>query len=86
MRQSAFHDDTQEPTLGVRFLHLPTIPSDADASSVQLDDDEISDPENENQQPPQQEEKNDNMESVHLQNPIKNSANSSSPKSKSKPP
>ncbi|KAG5674279.1 hypothetical protein PVAND_004258 [Polypedilum vanderplanki] len=76
VRQSAFHDETQEPAtlLGVRYL--PTIPSAPD-SSVQLDD------ENES------ENFLVNQECVHLQNQqtyptatTENSENLSSPQSK----
>lgn len=75
MRQSAFHDEAQEPTsprLNVRFL--PTIPSAPD-SSVQLDD------ENDNE--------NKEQECTHIHTPaVENStdSNASSLKIKSEPP
>lgn len=75
MRQSAFHDDTQEPTsprLNVRFL--PTIPSAPD-SSVQLDDENDIDNDNKEEQ-----------ENVQIQEPAENSTNSSSLNIKSEPP
>lgn len=78
VRQSAFQDETQDPTspkLNVRFL--PTIPSAPDSmclSSVQMDD------ENEIENKEQQEE------NVQIQEPAENSTNSSSLSIKSKPP
>lgn len=76
VRQSAFHDETQEPSsprLNVRFL--PTIPSAPD-SSVQLDDEPDDEQQNSQEAP----------ESVNLQIPDENSTILSSPKIKNKPP
>lgn len=77
VRQSAFHDETQEPSsprLNVRFL--PTIPSAPD-SSVQLDD-EQDEPQNNEAETP---------ETVNLQMPPEGDTTIlSSPKIKSKPP
>lgn len=76
VRQSAFHDETQEPSsprLNVRFP-LPTIPSAPD-SSVQLDD-----------EPEDQQTVAETPEAVNLQIPADNSTILSSPKSNSKPP
>lgn len=74
VRQSAFQDESQEPSsprLNVRFL--PTIPSAPD-SSVQLDDE------------PEESPSTADPEPVTLKIPASESSELSSPKINSKPP